>query len=167
VLDLGCGTGLLAVANCDLPLGPWVGVDVSTRMLAEAADKQFYAELHEADLMTALLTEERRWPVILAGDVFCYFGSLDAAFARVRDRLLPGGLFMLSLEERAPAPDGAPAADPGWRLGRQGRYAHDSRYVEATARSAGLEIRALDRETLRREADAPVPGLLAVLARPR
>ncbi len=167
VLDLGCGTGLLAVASCDLPLGPWVGVDISARMLAEAADKQFYAELHEADLMTALLAEERHWPVILAGDVFCYFGPLDVAFARVHDRLLPGGLFVLSLEERTPAPEGASASDGDWRLGRQGRYAHDDRYVEAAARSAGLEIRALDRETLRREADAPVPGLLAVLARPR
>ncbi len=167
VLDLGCGTGLLAVASCDLPLGPWVGVDLSARMLAEAAAKQFYAELHEADLMAALAAEQRLWPVILAGDVFCYFGALDAAFARVHDRLLPGGLFVLSLEEREPASGGDPEPHAGWRLGRQGRYAHDAHYVEATAHSAGLEVRALDRETLRREAGAPVPGLLVVLARPR
>jgi predicted TPR repeat methyltransferase len=167
VLDLGCGTGLLAVASCDLPLGAWVGVDVSARMLAEAAVKQFYAELHEADLLATLSTEQRRWPVILAGDVFCYFGALDAAFAGVHDRLLAGGLFVLSLEEREPASAGAPGQATGWRLGRQGRYEHDACYVEATARAAGLEVRALDRETLRREAGAPVRGLLAVLARPR
>ncbi len=167
VLDLGCGTGLLAVASCDLRLGPWAGVDISARMLAEADAKQFYAELHEADLMATLSTEERRWPVVLAGDVFCYFGALDGVFARVYDRLLPDGLFVLSLEEREPVSDGAPALDAGWRLGRQGRYAHDARHVEAAARSAGLEVRALDRETLRREAGAAVPGLIAVLARPR
>lgn len=167
VLDLGCGTGLLAVASCDLPLGPWTGVDLSARMLAEAAAKQFYAELHEADLMTTLATEERLWPVILAGDVFCYFGALDAAFSSVHDRLLPGGLFVVSLEERDPASGRDPARDAGWHLGRQGRYAHDAQYLEAAARSAGLEVRSLDRETLRREAGAPVRGLLAVLARPR
>ncbi|MBN9562848.1 MAG: tetratricopeptide repeat protein [Alphaproteobacteria bacterium] len=167
VLDLGCGTGLLAAASCDLPLGPWVGVDLSTRMLAEAAAKEFYAELHEADLMAALAAEQRPWPIILAGDVFCYFGALDAPFARVHDRLLPGGLFVFSLEEREPASDGDPGQRAGWRLGRQGRYAHDTHYVETTAHSAGLEIRAIDRETLRREAGAPVPGLLVVLARPR
>ena len=167
VLDLGCGTGLLAVAGCDLPLGPWVGVDVSARMLAEAGAKQFYAELHEADLMTTLSTEERRWPVILAGDVFCYFGALDAALALVHDRLLPGGLFVFSLEEREATAGGPVGPDVGWRLGRQGRFAHESGYVEIAARSAGLEVRALDRETLRREAGASVPGLLVVLARPR
>jgi predicted TPR repeat methyltransferase len=117
--------------------------------------------------MATLSAEERRWPLILAGDVFCYFGALDAAFAGVRDRLLAGGLFVLSLEEREPASAGAPGPDTGWRLGRQGRYQHDASYVEATARSTGLEIRALDRETLRREAGAPVRGLLAVLVRPR
>jgi predicted TPR repeat methyltransferase len=167
VLDLGCGTGLLAVACCDLPLGRWAGIDLSGRMLAEAAAKQFYAELREADLMTALAAEQRLWPIILAGDVFCYFGTLDAAFARVHDRLLPGGLFMLSLEEREPASGDDAAQHAGWRLGRQGRYVHDADYVEAAARSAGLETRSLDRETLRREAGAPVPGLLVVLARPR
>ena len=34
VLDLGCGTGLVAVVMSDLPIGPLVGVDVSPRMLA-------------------------------------------------------------------------------------------------------------------------------------
>ncbi len=37
VLDLGCGTGLMAVALSDLPLGPIVGVDLSRGMLAAAA----------------------------------------------------------------------------------------------------------------------------------
>ncbi len=49
-LDLGCGTGLVAVALSDLPVAPLVGVDLSPRMLEAAAKKQRYAELHEADL---------------------------------------------------------------------------------------------------------------------
>ncbi len=53
-LDLGCGTGLVAVALSDLPIAPLVGVDVSPRMLAQAAAKQLYAELHEADLLEML-----------------------------------------------------------------------------------------------------------------
>ena len=40
VLDLGCGTGLVAVVLSDLSVGPLVGVDVSSRMLAQAAAKQ-------------------------------------------------------------------------------------------------------------------------------
>ncbi len=42
VLDLGCGTGLVAVAIADLPVGPLIGVDVAPRMLAEAAAKGLY-----------------------------------------------------------------------------------------------------------------------------
>jgi predicted TPR repeat methyltransferase len=53
-LDLGCGTGLVAVVLSDLPIGPLVGVDVSPRMLAQAAAKQCYAELREADVMEML-----------------------------------------------------------------------------------------------------------------
>ena len=39
VLDLGCGTGLVAVVLSDLPIGPLVGVDVSPRMLAQRGGK--------------------------------------------------------------------------------------------------------------------------------
>ena len=54
-LDLGCGTGLVALAIADLPVGPLIGVDVAPRMLAQAGKKGIYAELHEADVMQFLL----------------------------------------------------------------------------------------------------------------
>ena len=54
VLDLGCGTGLMAVALSNLKLGPFAGVDIAAGMLEQAAAKQLYAELHEADV-TGLL----------------------------------------------------------------------------------------------------------------
>ena len=54
VLDLGCGTGLVAVVLSDLPIAPLTGVDASPRMLASAAAKQLYADLLEADLMQFL-----------------------------------------------------------------------------------------------------------------
>ena len=39
VLDLGCGTGLVARAIADLPLGPITGIDLSPRMLEHARAK--------------------------------------------------------------------------------------------------------------------------------
>ena len=164
VLDLGCGTGLVAVACSDLPLGPWEGVDVAPRMLAQAATKQLYAALHESDLVACLAAERRSWPIILAADVFCYFGALADALALVHDRLRPGGLFLMSLEERHDSP-GREVPTAGWALERQGRYSHELQYVEAAARAAGLRVRELDRQTLRQEAGAPVRGLLVVLER--
>ena len=155
VLDLGCGTGLMAVVLADLGLGPFTGIDVSAGMLAEAAAKQLYAELIEADIVSMLADDLRQWPVILAADVFCYFGELFEVFTRIRRRLAPGGLFVFSVE--------AGEAAVGWRLGAQGRYSHSVDYVEHVARVAGFQIRDIATETMRFEIEQPVKGLLVVL----
>ena len=170
VLDLGCGTGLAAVVLSDLPYGPITGVDASPRMLALAAEKGLYAELVEADVLDTLRADMALWRIVLAADVLCYFGALEAVFRAVAARLQPGGLFVCSVEERRNGPD--PAGDretedaPGWTLGRLGRYAHGRRYVTETAETAGLVLREIRAETLRNEADEPVPGLILVLQRP-
>ncbi len=163
VLDLGCGTGLLAVVAMELPLGPWVGIDLSPRMLDVAREKGLYAELREADVLEAL-TGEQAWPVILAADVLCYFGALDTLFTRVAASLAPGGLFLFSVEERAFEAAATHAGD--WLLGRQGRYAHERGYVQRAAQAAGLFVVAVEPATLRHEAGAAVPGLLVALSRP-
>src|SRR6202034_2086438 len=76
VLDLGCGTGLIALALSDLPLGPFTGIDVSPRMLEHARAKGLYSSLREARLPAALRDDTTLWRLILAGDVLCYFGAL-------------------------------------------------------------------------------------------
>ncbi|MBN8892459.1 MAG: tetratricopeptide repeat protein [Rhodospirillales bacterium] len=157
VLDLGCGTGLMGVVLSDLPLRPLVGVDLSDGMLAEARAKGLYDSLLKQDLETLLAETDQAWPVILAADVFCYFGALDAVLAQVHDRLADGGLCLFTVEECQD--------DDGWRLGRQGRYSHARAYVAAAVARAGLELATLRPEVLRWEADAPVSGLLVVAQR--
>ena len=160
VLDLGCGTGLLAVALSDLPLGPWVGVDLSPRMLAAAAARGCYAEVHEADLPAFLAGATRRFPLVLAADVLPYFGDLAALFCAVAGVLAPGGRFLCSVEA-------LPEADKaGWRLGPLGRYRHTRAHLAAAATAAGLRVRVLRDEPIRCEDGVPVPGLLAVLEGP-
>lgn len=158
VLDLGCGTGLAAVAVSDLPLHPIIGVDLSPGMLREAAAKQLYAELQETDLMSALAEDARQYRVILAADVLCYFGSLNEALAAVHSRLLPGGLFLFSVEE-------GDETVAGWALGRNGRYVHSAAYVRQVATDAGFVIREMERQALRYEKGVPVPGLVLALER--
>jgi predicted TPR repeat methyltransferase len=164
-LDLGCGTGFVAVALSDLPVSPIVGVDASQCMLEAAAAKQLYAELHEADLLRFLSDDARSWRLTLAADVLCYFGALADVLAAARRRLEPGGWFVFSLEELLPDRAGAMPGNGTWALQRQGRYAHSRSYVAASARDAGFAVRSLEQETLRFEGNAPVPGLLAVLER--
>ncbi len=161
-LDLGCGTGLVAVAVSDLPLGPLIGVDISANMLAKAASKGLYATLHETDIMAFLAQDGPPFALILAADVLCYFGALDELMTAAARRLQPGGLFVASAEEFVPS---ASADEHDWELGPQGRYAHRAAYLTATAEAASLSVLALENQIVRNEADKSVAGLLAVLQR--
>ncbi len=182
VLDLGCGTGLIGLAIGDLPVGPLVGVDISPRMLAHAAAKRLYAELHEADVLAVLSDESsggagvlpgaehagrQHWPLMMAGDVLCYFGDLQPLLCAAHARLEPGGWFVCSTEELLPDLDGVLPGNGAWALQRQGRYVHGVDYLRATAEGAGFVVRRMERQTLRYEADAPVPGVVTVLERVR
>lgn len=156
VLDLGCGTGLMAVALSDLGLRPWIGVDLSPGMLAMAGQRGLYAEMYEADLTDFLARERRRFPLVLAGDVLPYLGDLRGLFAAVAARLAPGGRFVCSVERL----DGDA---PPWRLGPLGRYAHTAAHLRAAAAGAGLAVAHLAAETIREENGVDVPGLFAIL----
>lgn len=162
-LDLGCGTGLVAVVLSDLPIGPLVGVDVSPRMLAHASAKQLYAELREADLMQLLAEDETCWKLIVAADVFVYFGALPEVLASVHSRLAPGGWFIFTVEELLPDHEGTVPGNGDWALGRMGRYAHSISYIAKAAREAGFAVHTLERQAVRQEADVPVAGIFAVL----
>jgi predicted TPR repeat methyltransferase len=160
VLDLGCGTGLVALALSDLRIGPLTGVDLSAGMLRHARAKGLYAKLRQDDILAALTADSpERWPLILAADALVYFGALEEVFAAVRERLAPGGWFVFSLEELTP-PDAA------WALHRLGRYAHTAEYVQRVLDGTGLRLLRCDRNAMRREGGAPVPGLLIVAERP-
>jgi predicted TPR repeat methyltransferase len=167
VLDLGCGTGMAALAIGDLPLGPFTGVDLSPRMLAHARAKRLYAELREADILADLAADGRRWPLIVAADVLCYFGALEELLGLVHGRLEPGGWFVLSVEEIQPDHDGVIPGNGKWALQRQGRYAHAEHYVYEAVCAAGFRVLRIDRPVVRQEAGAAVPGLLLAIERMR
>ena len=166
VLDLGCGTGLVALAIADLPVGPITGIDIAPRMLAAAAQKQLYADLREADVLSVLGQPHERWPLILAADVLVYFGALEEFFARACTSLTPGGWLVASVEELLPDADGIVPGNGDWALQLQGRFAHAPGYLQRAASAAGLRLRQMHNVIVRQEADAPVAGLLFVLERP-
>jgi predicted TPR repeat methyltransferase len=160
-LDLGCGTGLVALSLSDLPIGPLTGIDLSGRMLERAKAKQLYAELRQGDILTELEKQPSEpWSLIIAADVLIYFGALDAVFTAIREQLAPGGWFVFSLEELT-------GSDASWQLHRHGRYAHRPDYVRQALQAVGLNVLSADAIAVRHEAGMPVPGLLIVAERPR
>ena len=164
-LDLGCGTGLAAVALSDLSIGPFIGVDLSSRMLARAAATQLYNELREADIVQMLSEDTGAWPLIIAADVLCYFGDLQEIFAHVSQRLNAKGWFVCSVEELLP--DHGQCHSREWRVGfeRAGSLCARSGLCDWSGAQTGLKVRTLERQTLRYEADAPVHGIFVVLER--
>jgi predicted TPR repeat methyltransferase len=166
VLDLGCGTGLAALAISDLPLGPITGVDLSPRMLDQARAKQIYAQLREGDVLLDLTGDgTSHWPVIIAADVMCYFGAVEAILAAVHCRLDSGGWFVFSTEELLPDHDGVVPGNGSWALHRQGRYAHSQDYIYEAVRAAGFRIVRTDRHCARREGGVNVLSVLLTIER--
>jgi predicted TPR repeat methyltransferase len=164
VLDLGCGTGLVALALGKLPVGPFTGVDICPEMLAEARAKRLYAELREADIVADLQDRPGAWPLIAAADVISYMGDVTEILWAVRDHLTPDGWFIFSVESLLPDRDGVVPGNGAWALQRQGRYVHAHDYIYERIGAAGLRIIRQDRCSIRREAGADVPGLLLTAA---
>ncbi|WP_042444233.1 tetratricopeptide repeat protein [Azospirillum sp. B510] len=159
VLDAGCGTGLCAAA-----LRPHarrlVGVDLSEGMLDRARHRGLYDELHGAELVGFLAGRPDSFDLVMAADVFCYFGVLDDALAAARSSLRPGGRLAFTVEMLEPADDRP------HRIATHGRYAHAESYVRAAVAAAGLVMRRCDHDRLRFESGEPVMGLVVLAERP-
>jgi predicted TPR repeat methyltransferase len=156
VLDLGCGTGLMA------PLlhgraSAIDGVDLSSAMLDKARRLGLYRTLHHADVAEHLHTTPERHALVIAADVFVYVGALDRVLAGAARVLLPGGRLLFSLEE----------ADAGQalQLRASSRYAHGVDAVVAQACGVGLALRTLERATLRHDQGRPIRGAMLLFER--
>jgi predicted TPR repeat methyltransferase len=153
ILDLGCGTGLCAPLFTPVARR-LVGVDLSGKMLAKAAQRGGYHQLNLAELTEYLSECRERFDVVLAADVLCYCGDLAACFAGVHNVLNEGGVFACTLEA-APEDSQAP-----FSLQPHGRYQHAKRYVEEALATAGLRVRSLEQHVLRQERGDAVAGLV-------
>ena len=155
-LDLGCGTGL-AGALLHPHCRTLVGIDLSAGMLAQARRKGCYDDLVQADLLAALTAEpDASADLIVAADALVYVGELGPVFAQAARVLAPGGLFAATVER----------TETGIELHASLRYRHGADHVRGRAAAAGLEVLRLAAASARTDAGAPVPGWLAVLARP-
>ena len=158
-LDLGCGTGLTAAAIADR-VARLEGIDLSPAMIAEARGRGLYASLVVGEIVAETAHRPAgSYDLVVAGDVFCYFGDLGPAFAAVARVSRPGGLFVLSTE--------AVGEDEGSDVVLRDslRYAHRPAHVAAAASAAGFGVVSLEPSTLRRDRGHGVEGTVAVLAR--
>ena len=155
VLDLGCGTGLLARALADVS-DMIEGVDLSGRMLAAARKTKLYASLTEGDLLSFLSAREAgSADLVAAADVLVYVADLRPIHAEARRVLGRDGLFAYTVQSH----DGS-----GFRLGADGRFAHAEPHLRVLAAEAGFEVVSCEAVSTRQDRGEDVPGLLLVLA---
>lgn len=155
VLDAGCGTGL-----CGPLLRPMAkiltGVDLSTKMLEQAAARAVYDELICEELSAFLRRTEAPFDCIVAADVLIYIGDMRDLFDAAKKAVKPGGLFVFSTEL---------GTGQDYKVLPSGRFAHSPSYVRALANTAGFEERFCSETTIRLEAGKPAPGNLFVFRR--
>lgn len=155
-LDLGCGTGLVAIVLADR-VGRLDGVDLSPNMVALARERGVYAGLEVGDMLAFLEAQETAAAdLIFAGDAFCYLDDLAPILSASARVLEAAGLLAFTVETHE---------GEGVILRDTLRYAHAEAYVRERLGDASLSLVSLEHASTRREGNVPVPGLVVVAER--
>lgn len=158
ILDLGCGTGL-----CGMLFKPLsrrlIGVDISSKMIAKAHEREIYDELETGELTVALLQRAGALDVVLAADVFVYVGDLDPVFQAAAEALRPAGIFAFSVESETEK------ADEDYVLRGSGRYAHTQSYLEKLSQQYGFVSVSVRELCIRMDFGKPITGTIYVMRR--
>lgn len=161
IMDAGCGTGL-----CAPYLAPMAarldGVDLSKEMIGKAKKRKLYTRLDKGELSAVLDKRKRRYDLVVAADVLCYFGALGTVLNSFHHCLREDGCLAFSLEV-ASEEDLAEADEvASFALHISGRYVHSRRYIKEAVSEAGFSIKSMAKKTLRTEYGEPVKGVVVV-----
>jgi len=155
VLDLGCGTGLVA-DNLKNSNAIFDGVDLSSKMLFVAKEKNLYRNLYQKDVLEFLTQiKSNSYEIVSAADLFIYIGNLDRVFEEIY-RLLPiGGVFIFSTEDCKKCLE--------YKLLKSGRFAQAHAYIEILSENFGFTILKKEKLIIRQESDGNKKGTLWLL----
>lgn len=160
VLDAGCGTGL-----CGSILAPFArrlsGIDLSSRMLDQAAARDIYDGLEKAEITTYMRDHSEEFDLIVCADVLIYFGALEQVVAAAKDALRARGLLIFTFETT----DGMDSLSE-YILKPNGRYSHSLDYVKRVLVSHGLSLTNVSPAVIREEFKKPVNGYVVTALNP-
>ncbi len=156
IADLGCGTGL-----CGELFKPMarslVGVDLSSRMIAQAWQRGVYDALHVEELAAFLKVRFTQFDLAVASDVLNYFGDLGEVLGAASQAMRGGGLLAFTLERHA--------GGEQYVLNKTRRYAHSIGYVRSLLPQSGWSEVSASEGVLRTEGGKDVAGWVVVLRR--
>ena len=155
-IDLGCGTGLAAVAFAK-EVDRFIGIDLSPRMIEQARATGLYEQLEIKDMVAGLGGEhDASADLVLAADAFVYVSDVAPVLAEVQRVLTPGGLLAFTAETHG----GSDVV-----IGGGLRYAHAAEYLRNAIAATSLKLIHLEEASARNEDNEPAPGLVVVAAK--
>lgn len=150
VLDLGCGTGLCGNMLREITTS-LTGVDISSKMLDRAREKNIYDELVESEALCFLKKKPQLYSLILAADILPYFGKLDSLFEEVKKHLFLEGYFIFTIEM---------SNDSSWTLQPSARFSHHPNYIRRLAAEYRLQLLIEEKVIARQQHNAPWPEII-------
>jgi ubiquinone/menaquinone biosynthesis C-methylase UbiE len=164
VLDLGCGTGLLAARlRRSLPNARIVGCDFSTGMLAHARARDGTGDWVRGDAQR-LPFRSGAFDAIVSSEAFHWFPDQSAALAECARVLAPEGRLLVALVNTLAEPVSA-AVHLGSRLLGQPFYWPTRARMRQLVQSAGLRVERQER-IARLPGGILFPPVLTVASRP-
>ena len=155
ILDLGCGTGLMGQL-LQPSIKSLVGVDLSSKMLVLASEKNVYTRLEKKDILDMMKQENNNsYDIVVSSDVFIYVGNLDLVLPEIFKLLRHNGTLAFSVEslEHTIHKD-----KNDFYLHQSGRYAHSISYLQKLAEKNGYEIKKCLTQQIRVDREKPVIG---------
>ncbi|RUM37560.1 MAG: hypothetical protein DSY50_00045 [Desulfobulbus sp.] len=147
-LDLGCGTGLAGTLFRQ-STQELTGVDLSSKMLAVAAEKKVYDQLETADVLQFLDSQDTLFDLFIAADLLMYMADLEPLFSTVKKAASTDALFVFSTER---------TIQKRWQIQPTGRFAHNPEYISVLVDQVGGRIVSFSEERIRKEGDLWLTG---------
>jgi predicted TPR repeat methyltransferase len=158
MLDIGCGTGLAAVAM-EGRFAHATGLDLAEAMLAEADERELYGELFIADAAEFMAGwDETPFDLVIAADVLPYLGDLAPLMDGIAAATAGDGIVMLSSET---LPDHAFGPE-GYAVGPHQRFHHAGAHVAGMLEARGFSVLRIEAITVRSDEGVPQPGHLFI-----
>jgi len=154
ILDLGCGTGLAGIYLDDISVH-MVGIDLSSKMLKKAEERNIYNELVVSGIEQYFETHDFQPDIVVSADVFVYIGDISNIFEYVSQSIQPGGFFVFSTEDTKDVDN--------FLLKDSGRFAHNENYIRMLAKNNEFSLLENQKTILRYEANEPIHGQVYLL----
>ena len=152
ILDLGCGSGLCGKQLKKIfKKSSLYGVDISSQMLKKAKEKNVYDKLVKGNITDCFCSNNSLFDVVVASDVFTYFGELDSIFKKVDSLLCKNGVFSFTISENFDNKN-------DYYLMPSSRFVHSINYVKNVLNKYGFSIVKNECKILRKEGGNDIKG---------